>query len=102
MIVTGQFLLLTSWLWYKNQSTSQNSADRFEALNVRPVGEILEFHKLRSPRDQLQNRVLRRGPWRQDHQPAAHLPKDRRAAEGQDDLPRHRNRAHPVFRLPAA
>src|SRR5437870_4099665 len=45
-----------------------------------------EFHQLRSPRDQLQDRLLRRRAWRQDHQPAVHLSKDRRAAKRQDDL----------------
>jgi len=49
-------------------------------------GEWLEFHKLRSPRDQLQDRLLRRRIGRQDDQSAVYLSEDGRSPEGQDDL----------------
>ena len=53
------------------------------------------------PRDQLQDRLLRARPLREDHQPAVHLQQDQSRGEGQDDLARHRDRAHAVLRLPA-
>ena len=58
-------------------------------------------HQLRVARDQLQGRVLRPGALREDDQPAVHLREDQSRAQGQDDFARDRNRAHPLFRLPA-
>src|SRR6266536_1745379 len=78
----------------KVQAKIQRTASRRECP---PSGEILELYQLRSPRDQLQDRVLRRGPWRQYHQPSAYLSEDRRAAERQNDLACHRDRANSVF-----
>src|SRR6185437_14331813 len=73
-----------------------------EGTRVDPSSEeSLELHQFRSPRDQLQNRVLWRGPWREDHQSSTHLSDDRRAAKGQNDFARYRDRANPVLRLPA-
>src|SRR2546423_14570245 len=77
-------------VWYKTSSTKPNfQAESFACTRTLAAGleESLEFHQLRSPRDQLQNRVLRRRTRRQDHESAVHLSKDCRAAEGQDDLP---------------
>src|SRR5271157_1391426 len=64
--------------------------------------EAFEFHQLRSTRDQLQDRLLRRRVGRQDDESAVHLPKNSRTAEGQDDLARHGDRSNPVLRFPAA
>ena len=44
--------------------------------------ESLEFHQLRSPRNQLQDRVLRRRIRRQNHEPAAYLQKTAEQQKG--------------------
>src|ERR1700731_1887384 len=103
----GRNLPVIMGMWYKGQQYPGN----FLALAFQRVGvparqvdleEILEFHQFCSPRDQLQDRVLRRRVGRQDHESAAHLPENRGTTEGQDDLARHRDRANVVLRLPAA
>ena len=60
------------------------------------------LHQLRLARDQLQDRLLRPRPVREDDQPAVHLREDQARREGQADLAGHRDRPHAVLRLPAA
>ena len=61
------------WMWIGICGASRAAtAPRCAGLEDR-----LEFHQFRSARDQLQDRLLRRRPGRQDHQPAVHLRQDR-------------------------
>jgi hypothetical protein len=69
------------------------------ASSVSPASD--ELHQLRLPRDQLQDRLLRSRSVREDDQPAVHLRQDEPQRQGQADLARHRDRPHPVLRLPA-
>src|SRR5512140_2276030 len=67
----------------------------------RPTPTPYELHQLLVARDQLQDRLLRAGPVREDDESPVHLQQDQPGGEGQDDLARHRDRANPVLRLPA-
>src|SRR3989337_2698098 len=58
------------------------------------------LHQLFVPGDPLQDRLLRSRPTRPDTEPPVHLPADEPGIPGEDDLPGHGNRAHPLFRFP--
>src|SRR5579862_1778586 len=61
--------------------------------------EGLEFHKLCSPGDQLQDRLLRRRVGWKNHEPSVHLPENCRTAERQDDLAGDGDRPYAFFRF---
>src|SRR6185436_10308081 len=69
---------------------------------IRPPRDDHELYQLLVPRDQLQDRLLRARPVREDDESSVHLQQDQPRGEGQDDLARDRDRAHLVLRLPAA
>src|SRR5688572_9552895 len=61
-----------------------------------------ELHQLHGPGDQLQDRLLRAWPLREDDEPAIHLRTDEPRGKGEDDQPCDGDRTHAVLRLSAA
>jgi len=73
-------------MWYKPAVSSPNLAgDSLRPGDATTGSRSLEFHQLRSSRDHCKIVYYGAG-WAQDDESSVHLPENRRAAEGQDDL----------------
>src|SRR5688500_15631220 len=65
-------------------------------------GTTDELYQLHGQGDQLQDRLLRPWPLRQNDEPPVHLRAHQSRRQRQDDLPCHGNGAHPLLRFSAS